>query len=238
MAEELKTQQPDYIGHRARLRERFLMDDGVSMPDYELLELLLSYAIPRRDVKPIAKKLMKTFGSLGRVLHASTEDLRTKGKLTDNVITLFHLFISFNLRISSMQFADSGKPVILVWQNFIDYCINQIGYKEIEESWVFFFNSRMEFIKGMQLSSGTMNQSPVNVAKIIHEAIKKNAVNVVLAHNHPSGICKPSRDDIAVTQYIVENLAVAGLIVFDHIVVTTHQYFSFRENGYIKTDKK
>jgi DNA repair protein RadC len=237
MAEELK-QQPDYVGHRARLRERFLLDDGACMPDYELLELLLTYAIPRRDVKPIAKKLLKVFGSLERVLHAPTQELREKCGITDNTITLFHLFISCNLRISSMQFADSGKAAYSVWQNFIDYCNSKLGYKEIEESWAFFFNTRMEFIKEIQLSTGTMNHSSIPLQKIIYEAIKQNAFYVVLAHNHPSGICAPSEADKALTAYIAEGLKIAGLSLFDHIVVTSHQHFSFRANGYIETEKK
>lgn len=237
MADEIK-QQPDYVGHRARLRERFLMDDGVSMPDYELLELLLTYAIPRRDVKPIAKKLMKTFGTLGRVLHAPTLELREKCNLSDNVISLFHLFITCNMRISNRCFADSGKSVYSVWQNFIEYCADKIGYKEIEETWAFFLSARMEVIKEVQLSAGTMNQSSVSIAKIIHEAVKYNALNVVLAHNHPSGICAPSGDDVSLTRNIEESLAIADLVLFDHIIVTPHDYFSMRAHGYIENAKK
>lgn len=237
MADEQK-QQPDYVGHRARLRERFLMDDGASMPDYELLELLLTYAIPRRDVKPLAKKMMKTFGTLGRVLHAPTLELSEKCGATDNVISLFHLFTTCNMRISSKSFADSGKSVYTVWQNFIEYCTNKIGYKEVEETWAFFLNARMEVMHGMQMSAGTMHKSSVSIAKIIQEAVRHNAVNVVLVHNHPSGICAPSREDIALTRNIEEDLAIADLILFDHIIVTSCEHFSFRAHGYIENAKQ
>lgn len=237
MADKQK-QQPDYVGHRARLRERFLMDDGVCMPDYELLELLLTYAVPRRDVKPIAKKLLKTFGSLDRVLHAPTQELREKCGLSDNSITLFHIFTTISSRISSQCLAESGKPVYQVWQDFLEYCTNKIGYKEVEETWVFFFNARMEFTRGLQLTTGTMNQTSVPVAKIIQEAVKNNAVNIVLAHNHPSGICAPSREDIVLTRNIEENLAIADLVLFDHVIITTHEHFSMRAHGYIENAKK
>ena len=231
-------QKPDYIGHRVRLKERFLSDNGASMPDYELLELLLTFAIPRRDVKPLAKKLLKTFGNLGNVLHASTLDLRNKGELSDNVIALLHLFVTCSIRTSSKHFADGGRPIITVWSDFIDYCCQQFGYKEVEETWAFFFSARMEYIDGIKLTTGTMDRTTIPIAHLIHEAINHKALNVVLAHNHPSGLCKPSDEDIMMTRLAEENLAIAGVYIYDHIIITPFEHFSFRANGYIENAKK
>ena len=111
MAEQKDNEEPTYLGHRERLRERFLFDEGLSMPDYELLELLLTYAIPRRDVKPLAKKLIKTFGDIGSVINASKYDLAEKGELTPYIITLLRAVAPCNTRTACSYFAEGQRSI-------------------------------------------------------------------------------------------------------------------------------
>ena len=232
-----KSDTPDYLGHRARLREIFLVDDGLSMPEYELLELLLMYAIPRRDVKPLAKKLIKTFGDIGLVLNASKQDLIEKGELTPNVVALLKAVSACGMRATSSYFANGRRPIYDVWQTFIDFCRQKLGYKETEEFWVFFFNGRMEYLGGEQLGSGTLNKTFAPTQLIAKRALSYNAPFVVLAHNHPSGSCRPSDADILTTENIIESLDTVDVSVYDHIIVSPYEDFSFRATGIIE-DKK
>ncbi len=232
-----QNEEPSYFGHRARLRERFLFDDGASMPDYEVLELLLMYAIPRRDVKPLAKKLIKEFGDLNGVLHASTQLLREKCQISDNIITLLRLVDVMILRSTSAAFADNHRHIFTAWVDFENYCRAQFGHKNVEEMWCFYFNSQREYLGEKHLSTGSVKSSSVPIPAMMKEAIDKKAQMLVLAHNHPSGICRPSPEDILITEKVMQAAEVMDLEVFDHIIVTTYDTFSFRANGYINNGK-
>ena len=230
-------QKPDYLGHRARLKERFLVDDGASMPDYELLELLLMYAIPRRDVKPLAKKLIKNFGNIAQILNASKHDLIEKGELSENVIALIKAVATCGLRISSSCFAEGNRPIFEVWDIFIDYCRKRIGYKDTEEFWAFFLNSRLELLGEKQISGGTLNSTYAPAQTVARMALDFKAPIVILVHNHPSGKCKPSDADYFTTDEIVRALDTLDIEVYDHVIISQYDDFSFRAAGFIE-DKR
>mgnify|MGYP002857205591 CR=1 FL=1 len=235
--------KPLYLGHRARLRKRFLTDEGASMPDYELLELLLTMAIPRRDVKPLAKKLIILFGNLAGVINAPIDVLYEKANLSSNAVTLLKLISTCFLRISSDSFSDDSEDgiysnLVLNWDVFEDYCHQLMGYKEIEEFRVFFLDINYKYKGNTLISTGTIAETKVYPREIVRSAIKKKASYVILAHNHPSGSCAPSGDDKDITKKMVEALSLMDVKVFDHLIVTRNKIFSFKGAGLLICDDK
>ncbi len=225
-------EKPLYYGHRARLRERFLADEGASMPDYEILEMMLGYAFPRRDTKPLAKKLIEKYGGMAGVVNAPRNRLREDFKLSDNAIGLIKGIKVFMLRANWEFFSKSDVPIFSVWEQFEDYCRGKLAYKEVEEFWVFLFDSKMNFITEKQISTGTVNKSYAPPREVIRAAIDNKAVKIVLAHNHPSGDSSPSKEDILLTKAIMEAAEIMGMEVFDHLIVTRGSTTSFRTLDY------
>lgn len=236
MTTQDKQEDPLYIGHRERLRNRFLVDDGASMPDYELLELLLTMAIPRRDVKPLAKKLIRRFGNLADVVHAPSHKLQDAG-LSSNSIVLLRLVHACCLRCSFDELRESDEPIFSMWMQFQDYCREKMAYKEVEEFRVFFLDSSWRLKGEKVVTTGTINKTNVHPREIIRLAIENKAVYVVLAHNHPSGNTKPSNADVEFTKNLEELLIVMDVKLFDHIIVGKNSFYSFRDKGLIKADK-
>lgn len=230
-------EKPLYLGHRARLKERFMADEGVSMPDYELLELLLTMAIPRRDVKPLAKKLINKYGSLGEVIHTSSHRLTDEAKLSVNTIVLLKLVSSIMSRITFAQFADSDEPIISSWEMFEDYCWQKMAYNEIEEFRIFLFDTDMHYKGSKVLATGTINKVSLHPREVVKSALENNAYRIVLAHNHPSGDIKPSEADKRLTKGIEELAEIMDFDLYDHLIIGKQGVFSFRNAGYI-TPKK
>ena len=231
-------EQPSYYGHRERLRTRFMADEGASMPDYELLELLLTMAIPRRDVKPIAKILIKKFENIKGVLNAPAHKLLEDADLSPNAIVLLRLLHTCMLRSAYQGFTVSEDPVILNWSQLEEYYWQKLAYSEIEEFHVCFLDESHHYKGGKQLSSGTINQATVHPREVVRAAIENNAVYIILIHNHPSGSYKPSDYDLAVTREIEALAEVMNFEVFDHLIVAKDGVYSFREAGLIKPKKK
>lgn len=231
-------EQPSYYGHRERLRNRFMVDEGASMPDYEILELLLMMAIPRRDVKPLAKKLINTFGSLKNVLHASAHQLLDACNLSPNAIVLLRLFHTCMLRSSYAGFTVSEENVISTWEDFEEYCWNSLAYKEIEEFYVYFFDANYHFKGEKLLSTGTINQAVIHPREIVRAAIENKAVYIVIAHNHPSGSIKPSDYDVLVTREIEALAEVMNFELYDHLIIGKEGICSLRSQGVILPKKK
>lgn len=231
-AEETK-EKPDYIGHRARLRERFMVDEGASMPDYEILELLLTMAIPRRDVKPMAKKLLKKFEDLKTVLHTPAHRLLEVCNLPPNAIVLLRLFHTCMIRSAYCGFMVSEEPMVQSWDSFEEYCWNSLAYKEVEEFWVYFFDEGHHYIGSKHLSTGTVNRAAVHPREVLRAAVEKNAPIIVLAHNHPSGEIKPSDFDKAITLELEALSDMMDFEIYDHLIVGKEGIFSFRAKGLI-----
>ncbi|MBQ8481783.1 MAG: DNA repair protein RadC [Alphaproteobacteria bacterium] len=230
-------EKPLYLGHRERLRQRFMVDDGASMSDYELLELLLTMAIPRRDVKPLAKKLINRFGDIGEVLHTPAHELMDAG-VSVNTIVLIRLVAACGMRSAYAGFRDSNEPIFSNWIQFEEYCREKMAYKEIEEFRVFFLDASYR-LKGEKLiTTGTVNKSSIHPREVIRAALDNKAVYIIMAHNHPSGDVKPSDADILMTKNFEELTSIMDIVLFDHLIVGREGTFSFRAAGYIKDKKK
>ena len=226
-------QEPDYIGHRQRLRARFLAGGGKDMPDYEFLELLLMIAIPRRDVKPLAKSLLKKFGCLAGVLNASVEDLQSVDGIKENSAAMLKIVKECALRMSWQNLQNDDLPVIANWDTMIDYCRSAMGYSEVEEFRIIFLNAKLKLIGEEVQQRGTINHVSVHPREVIKSAINGGASALILAHNHPSGDTTPSKADIEITRQISEAAKLVGIKVIDHVIVSKNTVYSFKDHGII-----
>lgn len=226
-------EKPHYLGHRQRLRERFLKDEGRSMADYEILELLLTLAIPRRDVKELSKALIKDFGSFAKVLSAPQHQLAEYG-LSQTAIAALKIVKTSVIKMSWQELRDKDEPVISNFDYMIEYCRAAIGHSDIEEFRVLFLNANLRIIKEEIMQRGTVNNVAVHPREVIKAALENGAMSVILFHNHPGGNPKPSRNDVEMTKQIAEALNPLGIKLQDHIIITGNNHFSFRENGLLK----
>lgn len=226
-------EQPDYIGHRQRLRARFLAGGGKDMPDYEFLELLLMIAIPRKDVKPIAKRLIKKFGSLAGVINASIEELQQVDGIKENSATMLKIVKECALRMSWQNLQNEDLPVISNWDSMIDYCRAAMGYLEVEEFRIVFLNNKFKVIGEENQQRGTVNNVAIHPREVIKSAINHGASAIILAHNHPSGDTVPSKADIDVTKQIAEAAKLVNIQLLDHLIVSKNIVYSFKDHGII-----
>ncbi len=222
---------PHYLGHRARLRERFLGASGDALPDYELLELILFSARPRGDVKPLAKELLKRFGSFARVIHAEEASLRDVPEVGDAVIAALKTIRVGAQRLIKSEISD--QPVIQSWSALMDYCKLAMGNSKIEEFRVLFLNHRHALIADEVMQRGTINHTPVYPREIVKRALELSASALILLHNHPSGDPTPSKADIDITLKIIEAAATIGITVHDHVIITQTGHYSFKSFGLI-----
>lgn len=227
------TEEPDYIGHRQRLRSRFLAGGGKDMPDYEFLELLLMIAIPRRDVKPIAKQLIKKFNNLAGVLNASIEDLQAIEGIKETSATMLKIVKECALRMSWQNLQNDDAPVISNWDVMVDYCRASMGYLDVEEFRIIFLNSKLKLIGEETQQRGTINNVAVHPREVIKSAINKGAAAIILAHNHPSGDSTPSRADIEITKQINEAAKLVNIKLLDHLIISKNTIYSFKDHGII-----
>ena len=225
MAEE----KPHYHGHRGRLRARFDKTGADGLPDYELLELLLFRAIPRGDTKPLAKRLMERFGTVGGVLGAEAEALKEVDGVGDAVVHTLKLVDA--LRIRTLQEAVKGRPVIGTWQAVLDYCAAQLGHKKTEHFRVLFLDNHNALIADEEQQHGTIDHVVLYPREVIKRALQHGASAVILVHNHPSGDPSPSRADIELTREVAKAGATLGVTVHDHLVIGRSRHVSLREAG-------
>ena len=208
---------PHYQGHRARLRERF-RDTGVeALSDYELLELLLFRAIPRRDVKPLAKSLIAKFGSFAEVISAPIAWLTEVKGLGPTAITEPKLVHAAASRLARGQVRK--RPVLSSWSNVIDYSRTTMAFAEKEQFRVLFLEKRNQLIVDEVQQTGTVDHTPVYPREVVKRALELSATALILVHNHPSGDPTPSGADIERTRTIVEVAKPLGIAVHDHIIV-------------------
>ena len=221
---------PSYIkDHRIRLRDRFLNGGADAMPDYELLELVLFRAIPRRDVKPLARQLLDHFGDFNRVLSAPHEQLSSLSGVGDAVILELKIIEAAAHRLSRARVMD--RPVLSSWQALLDYCQAAMAHLPIEQFRVLFLDRKNILIADEQQAKGTVDHVPVYPREIVKRALQLNASALILVHNHPSGDPTPSRQDIDMTQQIVTAASALGLSVHDHLVIGKSREVSFRAEG-------
>ncbi|MDE2363047.1 MAG: DNA repair protein RadC [Hyphomicrobiales bacterium] len=215
-----------YLGHRQRLRDRFMEAGDDALADYELLELILFRAIPRRDVKPLAKALVKKFGSLAETIGARPERLREVEGLSENAIVDFKVVHAASRRLGRQSL--QNRPVMSSFKDVIDYCRSAMAYSDREEFRVLFLDKRNVILADEVLSTGTIDHTPVYPREIVKRALELSSTALILAHNHPSGDPTPSKADIRMTEDIVAAAQMMGIVVHDHLIIGRHGHASFK----------
>ncbi len=225
-AGELKEEAAHYLGHRQRLRDRFMESGASALADYELLELVLFRAIPRRDVKPLAKALIKRFGSFAETAAARPERLREIEGLGEAAIAEIKLAEAVATRLARGKI--EARQTLSSFIDVLDYCRTAMAYAEREEFRVLFLDKRNALIADEVQGVGTIDHTPVYPREIIRRALELGASALILAHNHPSGDPTPSAADIRMTKDIVAIAEPFGITVHDHLIVGKHGQTSFR----------
>ncbi|MEE9387828.1 MAG: DNA repair protein RadC [Paracoccaceae bacterium] len=217
--------------HRKRLRERFLQGGAAAMPDYELLELVLFRAIPRKDVKPLAWLLLKTFGDFNRVVSAPIERLTDVSGIGDAAIQELKIVEAAAHRLARSRIV--GKHVISSWDAIVDYCHTTMAHRETEQFRVLFLDHKNVLIADEDQAKGTVDHVPVYPREVVKRALELNASAIILVHNHPSGDPTPSDADITMTEQINAAAQALNLTLHDHLIIGKSRELSFRAAGYI-----
>ncbi len=219
--------EPGHSGHRQRLRARFLAGPD-ALPDYELLELLLFAAIPRRDVKPLAKALIRKFGDFGRVISAPPAELAGAG-LSEGSVAIIKLVQAASLRLGRQRVMD--RPVLSSWSALGEYLRTAMAHEINEQFRLLFLDRKNALIAEEVQTRGTVDHAPVYVREVVKRALDLGATALILVHNHPSGDPTPSRADIEMTREIVTAAAPLGIAVHDHVIVGRGEPASLRAMG-------
>lgn len=224
------TRLPSYIrDHRSRLRDRFMAGGASAMPDYELLELVLFRAIPRQDVKPLARRLMERFRDFNRVITAPPERLAEVKGAGPAVITELKIVEAAAQRLARARVLQ--QPVISGWDALLDYCRTAMAHRETEQFRVLYLDRKNVLIADEEQARGTVDHVPVYPREVAKRALELNASALILVHNHPSGDPTPSDSDIAVTGRISAALDALGLVLHDHLIIGKSEDLSFRSEG-------
>lgn len=224
--EDLKTLQQ---GHRERLRKKFL--DG-QLTEYEILELLLTYVIPRRDVRTLSRQLYKKYGNIHCLLSAPIEDLITNEGIKENAATFFKLIH----KITSMEYKISleGAPIFHNYEKLTNYCKILLAGKATEEFHIFYLDGQYKLILDELHSSGTVNWAAVYVREIVKKALDLNARNIVMLHNHPTPGMSFSEQDIEITEELETALEKLDIKLYDHLLVSGNICYSARNLHLLK----
>ena len=219
---------PHYHGHRARLREKFLAAP-TALRDYELLELLLTFSLGRRDVKPIAKRLIDSFGSLSAALDAAPAEIAGVDGAGPATAVLLRLVREVGVAVLDERMRE--KPFLSSPRAVADYARRRIAGLPHEAFMAVFLNVQNEIIGSEVVNEGTVDQVAVYPRRIIESALARHAAGLVLAHNHPSGHTDPSDEDKRLTELVRTTARALDIRVLDHLVVGRSGYFSFAESG-------
>jgi DNA repair protein RadC len=217
---------PHYHGHRERLRGRFREAGADALSDYELLELLLFRALPRRDVKPLAKMLLEKFGSFAEVIAAPEARLAEVKGLGGAGATELKIVQAAASRL--LRSAVKKRPVLSSWSTVLDYCRSVQGFADREQFRVLFLDKRNQLIADEVQQTGTVDHTPVYPREVVKRALELSATAIVLVHNHPSGDPTPSRADVQMTQQIIAVASPLGIAVHDHIIVGKEGHASLK----------
>jgi len=229
----MSSKSKHYLGHRSRLRKRF-EDFGLNaLQEYEIVELLLTYVLPQKDVKPIAKELLNKFGSIKAIIEADENDLKSIKYIKDKFVVLIKLIKEVNAIYKKQKSLETSLSTSI--ESIAEYCIEKLGNKKEEEFLVIYLDSGFKIQKEENFPakefyfSGTINRTAVYPRKIIEEALKRKAYALLIVHNHPNGSIEPSEYDKNLTKLIDMALKPLELILYDHIIVSSNAYFSFKK---------
>ncbi|MGE5504710.1 MAG: RadC family protein [Actinomycetota bacterium] len=219
---------PHYLGHRKRLRQRFL-EAPEALPDYEILELLLAIAIPRSDVKPLAKQLIDRFGSFADVISATPEQLMGVSGIKDTSSTALKVVREAAVRLARAPVIK--RSVISSWDALLDYCRTAMGTLPTEQFRLLFLDRKNVLIADEVQQQGTVDHTPLYPREVVKRALELHASAVIMVHNHPSGDPAPSKTDIEMTRLVREALGAVGIALHDHLIVGRKGHASFKSMG-------
>ena len=223
---------PSYISdHRARLRSRFREGGATALPDYEMLELVLFRAIPRQDVKPLARLLLDTFGDFNRVITAAPARLSMVKGVGDAVITELKVVEAAAQRM--MRARVLHRPLLSSWDALVDYCHTAMAHLQTEQFRILYLDRKNVLIADEEQAKGTVDHVPVYPREVVKRALELNASALILVHNHPSGDPTPSEADIAMTAQVQDAAQVLGIVLHDHLIIGKSRELSFRSAGYL-----
>ena len=224
-----ETAKPHYHGHRQRLRARFMATGGEGMPDYELLELVLAIAIPRSDVKPLAKALIDEFKSFNGVITAEPAALGRVRGMGEVSVAALKTVQAAAVRLVRGEITE--RPVIASWDGLVDYCMAAMAHEKVEQTRVLFLDKRNHLIADERQNRGTVDHTPLYPREVVKRALDLGATAIILVHNHPSGDATPSPADIEMTKDVREAAARLGITLHDHLVIGRDGPASFRSLG-------
>lgn len=218
-----------HVGHRARLRQRFLAAGAEALADYELLELLLFLARPRGDVKPLAKRLIGRFGSFAGTVSASADDLRKVDGIGETSVVALKTAEAAATRLLGQALQD--RPVLSSWSQLLDYCRVAMAHRPVEDVRVLFLDRKNRLIRDERIGTGTVDHAPLYPREVLKRALDLGASALIVVHNHPSGDPTPSQADISMTRQLAEAATSLGLVLHDHLIVARGGHTSFRSSG-------
>ncbi len=221
--------KPDQVGHRERLRKRFMKAGADAVADYELLELILFQAQPRGDVKPLAKALIERFGSFAEAVSAPPQRLREIDGIGDSAVIALKSVRAAALKL--MQGRVLQKPALASWTALMDYCRASMAFETTEQFRILFLDRKNVLIGDEVQQSGTIDHTPVYPREVIKRALELGASAIIMVHNHPSGDPTPSKADIEMTKQVKEAGEKLGVILHDHVVIGRSGDASFKSIG-------
>ncbi len=225
-----KGRVPSYMAdHRKRLRDRFMAGGADALPDYEMLELVLFRAIPRQDVKPLARLLLDTFGDFNRVLSAPASRLKQVKGVGGAVVQELKIVEAAAHRLARSKVMQ--RHVISSWDAVIDYCHTAMAHRDTEQFRILFMDRKNVLIADEAQAKGTIDHVPVYPREVVKRALELNAAALILVHNHPSGDPTPSEADITVTQQIYDAAKTLDIILHDHLIIGKSHELSFVSEG-------
>lgn len=228
---EADQEQHHGAGHRARLRERLLTGGAEALADYEVLEYLLMTAIPRRDMKPLAKSLIARFGSLAGVFNADAKALTLHPGMGETSAAAVKVVALAARRMARTGVQD--QPVLASWQALIDYLTIDMAHLNHERVRVLYLDSRNRLILDHHVGDGDIDQAAIHPRQVVKQGLDVGAAALILVHNHPSGSPEPSRADIQITNRIVEAASLMGIVVHDHVIIGRQGHVSLKAKGLI-----
>ena len=228
-ADPIEVKKYIHAGHRKNLRERFDRAGLEGFNDHEILELLLTYVIPFKDVKPAAHALLDRFGSVSKVLDAESSELMEIPGIKERSAVFFRLIreVAKKTMREAIPRAESLKNSAQVKE----FLIREIGHEPRESFYVIFLNSQNHLIHHERLQQGTLNQTAVYPREIFEKALRLRAAALIFAHNHPSGVLQPSTEDVRLNQKLAEAAKLFQMSVLDHVIVSSEGHYSFHDAG-------
>ena len=223
---EKEAETPHYLGHRQRLKDRFMQGGADALPDYELLELVLFSALRQGDTKELAKRLIAAFGNFAEVINAPPERLKEVKGVGDAVVTELKVVQAAAVRLMKRQMP--RRVELSSWAAVLDYCRASMAYSEREQFRIIFLDKKNHMIADEIQGEGTVDHTPVYPREVIKRALELSASAIILVHNHPSGDPTPSSADIDMTRRIAEIGEKLGVILHDHIIVGRNGHTSFK----------